>query len=70
MSIQTIDYGTCTNCGICFDTCPLDVFRKVGGVVFVAYPDDCMTCYLCSIDCPEDSIAIGPGRSRPVVQTW
>ena len=70
MAIRNIDYQKCTDCGICHDTCPMDVFRKVGGKVFIAYPEDCMACYLCDMDCPEAAITVTPDRSRVVLQTW
>lgn len=70
MAIKTIDYEKCTDCGICYVICPLDVFRRVGRKVYIAYAEDCMVCYLCEMDCPEDCIYVSPERSREVVQTW
>lgn len=70
MAIELIDYERCTNCGICYETCPMDVFQRVGGVIYVAHPKDCMVCYLCDIDCPEDALVITPNRSRPIIQAW
>lgn len=63
MAIKSIDYTKCSGCGICTKTCPVDVFREVGKVVYIAYPEDCMVCHLCAMHCPEDSIHITPERS-------
>lgn len=70
MAIKEIDYEVCTNCERCYEICPLDVYRKVGNVAYVAYPEDCMACYLCVLDCPVDAITVTPERSREIVQCW
>lgn len=67
MAVETIDYEVCSDCGECYDTCPLDVYDRVGSKYYIAHREDCMTCFLCEIDCPQDCIYIGPERSRPVV---
>ncbi len=67
MAVERIDYEACTDCGRCYETCPLDVYDRVGRTYYIAHQKDCMTCFLCEIDCPQDAIYIGPERSRPVV---
>lgn len=67
MAVETIDYEVCSDCGECYDTCPLDVYDRVGSKYYIAHREDCMACFLCEIDCPQDCIYIGPERSRPVV---
>ncbi len=62
MSIQKIDREKCALCGLCFQICPLDVFGKIGRFVFIAHPEDCMTCFLCELECPEGAILVGPER--------
>ncbi len=66
MVVESIDYEKCTDCGICMNVCPLDVFRQLGKTYYIAYRDDCMTCFLCEIYCPEQCIYVGPDRARPV----
>ena len=63
--IETLDLGVCDGCGVCLAVCPADVFRadpRTGGFL-VTYPDDCMTCYLCEIECRPGAILVGPWRS-------
>ena len=48
----------------------MDVFRKMGGVYYIAYREDCMTCHLCSLDCKEKAITIGPERALPIVTPY
>ncbi|MBI4320144.1 MAG: ferredoxin family protein [Chloroflexi bacterium] len=66
MAVERIDYDKCNDCGICYDVCPMDVFRTVGRNVYIAYHDDCMTCYLCSTYCAKDAVYVGPERPVPV----
>jgi len=44
----------------------MDVFRReaAAGRYVIAYPDDCMTCFTCEIDCPEDAITVAPWRAQ------
>ncbi len=67
MAVERIDYEACSDCGECYETCPLDVYDRVGSTYYIAHHADCMVCFLCEIDCPQDAIYIGPERSRPVV---
>lgn len=70
MSIRGIDYAMCNGCGRCYDVCPMDVFRCAGGKVYIAYPLDCMTCFLCEMDCRQKAIIMDPWRSRYIPHTW
>lgn len=68
--IELLDQERCVPCGACLDVCPMDVFRTADdGSYLVAFPDDCMACYTCVIDCPKDAITVGPER-RARVQAW
>jgi len=62
MAIEMIDYHKCTHCRICIDSCPTAVFRMIGKRVYISRGEDCQTCFLCEIDCPEDAIYVGPER--------
>ncbi len=67
MAVESIDYDKCTDCGICMKICPTDVYARMGKTYYIARQADCMTCYLCEMDCPENCIFVGPWRSREIV---
>jgi NAD-dependent dihydropyrimidine dehydrogenase PreA subunit len=31
-----------------------------GSLAYIAYPEDCMTCYDCEVQCPVDAIKVHP----------
>lgn len=62
--ISAIDAKKCTGCGTCVSKCPLDVFRLREGKAVIAYPDDCMTCYLCERSCPAGAIFVHPFKEE------
>lgn len=66
MGIQRIDYTRCNDCSVCYDICPMDVFRKLGKKVFISYARDCMTCFLCELECAPDAIYVSPERTKKV----
>ena len=53
------DYEKCTQCGICYNLCPLDVIaldeeRKP----YVKYPDECQLCFICQVECPTEAVKV------------
>ena len=58
--ITEIDGTKCSGCGICVDICNMDVLRldPSSGKTYIAYPEDCMTCYECALKCPEQAIEV------------
>lgn len=70
MTIQRIEREKCTLCGRCLQICPMDVFGKIGRFVFIAHLEDCMTCFLCELECPEEAIFVGPERGMNKVMPY
>ncbi len=66
MGVEKIKRESCTNCGRCCDVCPMDVFQRIAGQTFIAYPEDCMSCYLCEIECPAEALVISGRRAREI----
>ena len=65
--IESIDPEKCTRCGHCSEVCPMDVIRTLGDVAYIAYQQDCMTCFLCEEACPSGAIFVSPYRGHDVV---
>ena len=66
---------TCTGCGICVSSCPMDVIRleKTGKKkkAVIRYRLDCMSCFNCEFDCPvQGTIYVSPERSPWVKLPW
>jgi ferredoxin len=55
-----INYEMCNRCGICLDSCMMDVIRREGETVRLIYLEDCQDCFLCVKDCPVDAVKILP----------
>ena len=70
MTVEHIDYEKCTACLWCYKICPMDVYRTVGKEVYIAYPDDCMCCYLCELECPVEAIDVSPRRGQAKPFPW
>ncbi|MFC1901439.1 ferredoxin family protein [Chloroflexota bacterium] len=58
--ITEIDNTKCTGCGICVDLCNMDVLRldTSKGKAYIAYHEDCMTCFECALRCPEGAVKV------------
>jgi NAD-dependent dihydropyrimidine dehydrogenase PreA subunit len=72
MAIERIDSELCNGCGICINSCAMDVIRidKENKKAIIKYPEDCMLCELCAYDCPQDAIYISPDHLRPPILSW
>jgi NAD-dependent dihydropyrimidine dehydrogenase PreA subunit len=72
VSIERIDEGLCTGCGICADSCPMDVIRmeEEGSKAAIRYPEDCSLCAMCEVDCPQGAIYVGPAKETVVTTCW
>ena len=70
MSIERIDAELCNGCGICVQICPMDVIRMDDEKAVIRYPEDCMLCEFCALDCPVQAIIISPQKSAPLLVSW
>lgn len=70
MTVELIDYQKCSGCLRCWQICPMDVYRVAGRQPYIAYSRDCMCCYLCELECPEEAVYVDPGRGRPKPLPW
>lgn len=72
MGVRKIDYSLCTKCKLCVDVCPMDVFRidAKDDKPFIKYLRDCMSCFLCEIECPAGAIYVTPHRERRIPNPW
>ncbi len=63
--IEVISAERCTACNICVNACPTNVFEAVpGGPPRIARQDDCQTCFMCELYCPEDALYVAPIADR------
>ncbi len=72
MTIEKIDLDLCTGCGICIDSCPMDVIRmdRAGQKAVIRYPQECMNCEQCALDCPEEAVTVTPYKTVPLISSW
>lgn len=71
MAIIEITYN-CNGCGLCVEACPMDVLRMNPRKkkAHIAYPEDCIVCFSCEMDCPEEAVVVGPERAKPMPSPW
>ena len=63
--IESIDQSKCIGCGICVNKCPLDTIRLDSNEkAYIAYADDCMTCFLCERLCSQGAIFVHPYKEE------
>ncbi len=63
--IEVISGDRCTGCNICVSVCPTNVFDATpGGVPVIARQDDCQTCFMCEVYCPDDALYVAPQAAQ------
>jgi NAD-dependent dihydropyrimidine dehydrogenase PreA subunit len=69
--ITNIDAGKCIGCKTCVEVCMKDVLRwsEDNKKPFVAYSDDCQTCFNCEINCPGAAIYVH-SRHKERIPPW
>ena len=67
MTVEKYDSKKCTGCGACIEYCTRDVWRmdRETNKAYMAYKEDCQTCYTCEINCPVSAIWVHPYRQAP-----
>lgn len=72
MVIERIDQKLCNGCEICLNNCTMDVIRMddKSQKAIIKYPEECICCAYCELDCPEGAIYVSPERSSPVLVAW
>jgi len=72
MAIEGIDTIRCNGCGACVHSCPADVIRMDADTkqAVVKYPQDCVVCCWCLVECPRDAIVFTPTKVAPLFTSW
>jgi len=73
MAIERIDPVLCNGCGICVKSCPADVIKmdEDSKKAVIQYPQDCVICCWCFVECPEDAVFISPVvKTSPLFTSW
>ena len=71
MAIERIDPELCNGCGICIESCITDVIRmdEIHKKAVIQYPDECMDCLCCELDCPTKAIYVST-VPKPQIRSW
>ena len=72
MTIERIDPELCSGCGICVNSCSMDVIRmdKENKKALIKYPEECMCCGYCELDCPKNAVYVSPEKHGPLMVGW
>ncbi|MEZ5336040.1 MAG: 4Fe-4S binding protein [Methanolobus sp.] len=53
-----VDKSTCTGCGVCVDSCPVEAISMSDDDIAVVNPDECVDCGDCVEICPVEAITL------------
>jgi len=72
MPIESLSSEICIGCRICVDVCPEDVLRfdEKKKKAYIAYPEDCVACWVCEWFCPVKCIVVSKDPARPAVPDY
>lgn len=72
MPIESIDDVLCNGCGICINSCMMDVIRMDEDTkkAVIRYKKDCMACRSCELDCPTKAIYVTYEKGSPAILPW
>jgi NAD-dependent dihydropyrimidine dehydrogenase PreA subunit len=66
--IEIVSASRCTGCNICVRICLTNVFDIVAGAApRIARQDDCQTCFMCELYCPEDALFVAANADQASV---
>ncbi|MCW4039635.1 MAG: mercury methylation ferredoxin HgcB [Candidatus Bathyarchaeota archaeon] len=71
-SINTLIYDEekCTNCGMCTEVCPHQVFVTGIKNVILVNPENCMECGACQLNCPSAAVTVDSGVGCASAMIW
>ncbi len=78
MTIKRISTDVCESCSLraesgcpIMESCPTDVIRlDKAGFPSTEYPDDCMSCFLCQLDCPNGAVEVSAVIPMPFLPSY
>ncbi len=53
-----INVNKCNGCFACIDVCPVGVFDAFNKKAVVKYPEKCLLCLACEVECPTRALQI------------